>query len=112
MKPSTPLGIAGVIARAFIDSRLTPLLIIGSVLLGVLAILVLPREEEPQIKVPLVDVMVALPGACAGGANPDARWSWFVIGWARTRNALWSSSTRSSRPTRTACLREPRLRWS
>jgi multidrug efflux pump subunit AcrB len=65
MKPSTALGIAGVIARAFIDSRLTPLLIVGSVLLGVLAILVLPREEEPQIKVPLVDVMVALPGASA-----------------------------------------------
>jgi multidrug efflux pump subunit AcrB len=65
MKPSPPLGVAGVIARAFIDSRLTPLLIVGSVLLGLLAIAVLPREEEPQIKVPLVDILVALPGASA-----------------------------------------------
>jgi multidrug efflux pump subunit AcrB len=55
-------GLAGAIARAFIDSRLTPLLIIASVLLGLLAILGLPREEEPQIKVPMVDVLVAMPG--------------------------------------------------
>jgi len=65
MKTSSPLGMAGVIARAFIDSRLTPLLIVGSVLLGLLAIAVLPREEEPQIKVPLVDVLVSMPGASA-----------------------------------------------
>ena len=39
-------GLAGVIAHAFVDSRLTPLFIIGSVLLGVLAVVVLPREEE------------------------------------------------------------------
>jgi multidrug efflux pump subunit AcrB len=58
-------GLAGAIARAFVDSKLTPLFIIGSVILGVLAVLVLPREEEPQIKVPMVDVQVALPGASA-----------------------------------------------
>jgi len=58
-------GIAGRIAHTFIDSRLTPLIIIASVLLGVFAVLVLPREEEPQIKVPMVDVLVTMPGAGA-----------------------------------------------
>ena len=59
----TQLGIAGRIAHAFIDSKLTPLIIIASVLLGVGAVLLLPREEEPQIKVPMIDVMVRMPGA-------------------------------------------------
>ncbi|HEU0011460.1 MAG TPA: efflux RND transporter permease subunit, partial [Verrucomicrobiae bacterium] len=57
-----PLGIAGRIANTFIDSKLTPLVIVTSVLLGLAAVLVLPREEEPQIKVPLVDVLVSMPG--------------------------------------------------
>jgi multidrug efflux pump subunit AcrB len=57
------LGIAGRIAAAFIDSKLTPLIIIAAVLLGGAAIVLLPREEEPQIKVPMVDVMVAMPGS-------------------------------------------------
>ncbi|MEO6004996.1 MAG: efflux RND transporter permease subunit [Opitutus sp.] len=52
-------------ARAFIDSKLTPLVVIVSVLLGLAAIVLLPREEEPQIKVPMVDVMVAMPGFTA-----------------------------------------------
>ena len=56
-------GIAGRIAAAFIDSKLTPLIIIAAVLLGTAAIVLLPREEEPQIKVPMVDVMVAMPGS-------------------------------------------------
>ena len=59
------LGIAGRIARAFIDSKLTPLIVIASVLLGVFAVLMLPREEEPQIKVPMVDVLVSMPGFSA-----------------------------------------------
>ena len=60
-----PLGIAGRVARAFIDSKLTPLLVITSVLLGLFAVIMLPREEEPQIKVPMIDVMVTMPGASA-----------------------------------------------
>jgi multidrug efflux pump subunit AcrB len=65
--PASPasLGIAGRIARVFIDSKLTPLIIIASVLLGLFAVLLLPREEEPQIKVPMVDVLVTMPGAGA-----------------------------------------------
>jgi len=58
-----PTGFAGGLARAFINSKLTPLGIIASLLLGFLAIVLLPREEEPQIKVPMIDVMVAMPGA-------------------------------------------------
>ena len=65
-EPSNPhLGIAGRIAAAFIDSKLTPLVVIASVLLGAAAIVLLPREEEPQIKVPMVDVMVSMPGSTA-----------------------------------------------
>ena len=56
-------GFAGRLASAFINSKLTPLSIFASILLGVLAIVMLPREEEPQIKVPMVDVMVTMPGA-------------------------------------------------
>ena len=59
---SEPLGIAGRIARTFINSKLTPLIMVTSVLLGVAAVLLLPREEEPQIKVPMIDVMVSMPG--------------------------------------------------
>ncbi len=55
-------GIAGALAKSFINSKLTPLLILASVLLGAMAISMLPREEEPQIKVPMVDVMVSVPG--------------------------------------------------
>jgi len=62
---TSELGLAGRIARLFIDSKLTPLVVITSILLGIAAIIVLPREEEPQIKVPMVDVLVAMPGATA-----------------------------------------------
>lgn len=56
------LGIAGRIAQSFIDSKLSLLIVIASLLLGVFAVVMLPREEEPQIKVPMVDVLVSMPG--------------------------------------------------
>jgi multidrug efflux pump subunit AcrB len=56
-------GVAGRLAHAFIDSRLTPLIIVASMLLGIGAVLLLPREEEPQIIVPMIDVFVQMPGA-------------------------------------------------
>ncbi len=58
-------GFAGRLAAMFIDSKLTPMLVVASLLLGVFAVLMLPREEEPQIKVPMIDIMVAMPGATA-----------------------------------------------
>ena len=56
-------GIAGRLAALFIDSKLTPLLIVASILIGAGAIALLPREEEPQIIVPMIDVFVGMPGA-------------------------------------------------
>ncbi|MBT7759801.1 MAG: efflux RND transporter permease subunit, partial [Rhodospirillaceae bacterium] len=56
------LGISGQIARVFISSPLTPLLLIASIVLGALALYVLPREEEPQISVPIVDILIRADG--------------------------------------------------
>src|SRR4026209_1557828 len=59
----TSYGVAGRRAAAFINSKRTPLFFLASMALGALAVVGLPREEEPQIIVPLVDVFVAMPGA-------------------------------------------------
>ena len=61
----THLRAAGKIAHAFIASKLTPLVIIAALLLGAFAIWQTPREEEPQIVVPMLDVFVQMPGASA-----------------------------------------------
>src|SRR5437899_4689130 len=63
-KPDT-LRLAGRIARGFIDSKLTPLVIVGALLLGAFSIRETPREEELQIVVPMLDVFVQMPGASA-----------------------------------------------
>ncbi len=61
---NTPsLGISGRIARAFQDSRLTPLLSAVGLILGILVVVITPKEEEPQIDVTMADVIVAFPGA-------------------------------------------------
>ncbi len=62
---SRPLGVSGRIARAFLDSKLTLLVVVFSMLLGGLALLMTPSEEEPQINVPMIDVMLGYPGASA-----------------------------------------------
>ncbi|HET6305018.1 MAG TPA: efflux RND transporter permease subunit, partial [Myxococcota bacterium] len=59
------LGIAGRLANGFLRSKLTPVIVLVSLLLGVAAVLLTPREEEPQIIVPMVDVLVPFPGASA-----------------------------------------------
>ena len=58
-------GMAGSIAAFFIESKLTPLIIVASLLLGAFAVVMTPREEEPQIKVPMIDVFVQAPGLTA-----------------------------------------------
>ncbi len=58
-----PVGPSGAIARVFQDNHLTPLLAILAIILGVLAVVVTPKEEEPQIDVTMADIMVAFPGA-------------------------------------------------
>jgi multidrug efflux pump subunit AcrB len=59
------LGLSGRIVQVFIRSKLTPLIIVASLLLGGFAILATPREEEPQILVPMADVFIPFPGASA-----------------------------------------------
>ncbi|MGD9642699.1 MAG: efflux RND transporter permease subunit [Elusimicrobiales bacterium] len=56
-------GMAGKMAEGFISSRLTPILIVTFILLGVFSTFKLPREEEPQINVPMFDIMVPFYGA-------------------------------------------------
>ncbi|HEX4802557.1 MAG TPA: efflux RND transporter permease subunit, partial [Myxococcaceae bacterium] len=65
MPDEQKLGIAGRMARTFLRSKLTPLVVLASILLGVFAVLLTPREEEPQIVVPMVDVLIPFPGASA-----------------------------------------------
>jgi multidrug efflux pump subunit AcrB len=76
---------AGKLAHAFIHSKLTPLILIASIALGVAAVIMLPREEEPQIIVPMIDVMVSFPGASAKEvetriARPMERLLWEIPG--------------------------------
>jgi multidrug efflux pump subunit AcrB len=59
------LGISGRVARLFLESSLTPLLGLTALLLGLFAVLVTPREEEPQINVTMANVIVPFPGASA-----------------------------------------------
>ena len=58
-------NLAGRIAAAFIESKLTLLLIISAIALGGLSLTEIPREEEPQIVVPMIDIFTAMPGASA-----------------------------------------------
>ncbi len=63
-----PLGIAGGLTKAFINSALTPLFILAALAAGLVALISLPREEEPQISVPLVDIHVMAQGLKAEDA--------------------------------------------
>ena len=79
------MGISGRIAKAFLQSKLTPLVTLASLVVGVLGIMATPREEEPQISVPMIDVMAALPGAGAREvenllARPIERRMWEIPG--------------------------------
>jgi len=62
------LGLSGRLTKASIKSPLTPLILLAAIAVGLLALVSIPREEEPQISVPMVDIMVAAPGLRA----PDA----------------------------------------
>ena len=65
MTTSPHLGMAGRLAETFIRSKLTVLMVLASLVFGGFATLALPREEEPQINVPMFDVFVGMPGASA-----------------------------------------------
>ncbi len=79
------MGIAGRIAKAFLQSKLTPLVTVASLLVGLLGIIATPREEEPQISVPMIDVLAAMPGASPREAEnllgrPIERRMWEIPG--------------------------------
>lgn len=63
-----PLGLAGWLTRGFITSPLTPLIILAALAMGLIALVSLPREEEPQISVPLVDIHIRASGLKAQDA--------------------------------------------
>ncbi len=63
MSTPTSTGIAGRVAKAFLHSKLTPLVTMASLFVGAIGLIATPREEEPQISVPMIDVFAGLPGA-------------------------------------------------
>ena len=65
--PAAParLGLSGRIARTFINTPVTPMLLIGALCIGLLGLLFTPRQEDPKISVPMIDVLVQYPGASA-----------------------------------------------
>lgn len=56
------LGFAGRLGQTFIHSKLTPVLAVASILLGLMAVYLTPKEEEPQISVPMIDIRTGAPG--------------------------------------------------
>ncbi len=86
-------GGATKLSQIFIDSKLTPLLIVATVLLGLLALSMTPREEEPQIIVPMIDVMVMHPGA-----GPEEVETLISRPWSRSsgRSRISNTSTRAA----------------
>jgi len=79
------LGISGRVARGFLQSKLTPLVAVASLAAGALAVLATPREEEPQISVPMIDVFLSMPGATPGETEnllvrPVERRMWEIPG--------------------------------
>ncbi|MBT8087115.1 MAG: efflux RND transporter permease subunit, partial [Gammaproteobacteria bacterium] len=65
MAEDRALGLSGTLARKFQDSKITPLLAITGLLMGLFAVAVTPREEEPQINVTFANIFVPFPGASA-----------------------------------------------
>ncbi|MCK5395876.1 MAG: efflux RND transporter permease subunit, partial [Gammaproteobacteria bacterium] len=60
------LGLAGNIAKAFINSPVTPMLLVATLLIGIMGLIFTPRQEDPQISVPMIDIFVAYPGTSVG----------------------------------------------
>jgi len=78
------LGIAGRLAHTFINSKLTVLFIAASMAIGIFAVAIIPREEEPQILVPMLDIATTMPGASPAEVEE-----------------------RVTLPSRTSCIRSP-----
>jgi multidrug efflux pump subunit AcrB len=61
-EPGKDLGLAGRMAQTFIHSPLSPLLLLATLAIGILGLIITPRQEDPQISVPMVDIFVQFPG--------------------------------------------------
>ncbi|HHJ36252.1 MAG TPA: efflux RND transporter permease subunit [Gammaproteobacteria bacterium] len=59
------LGLAGNIAKTFINSPVTPMLLVATLLIGIMGLIFTPRQEDPQISVPMIDIFVSYPGTSA-----------------------------------------------
>ena len=70
--PKAQLGLAGKTARNFIHSPLSPLLFLAMLGMGILGLILTPRQEDPQISVPLIDIFLAYPGASAEQVSAKA----------------------------------------
>lgn len=103
---------AGRMAKGWIHSKLTPLVIAASLAAGAFSVLMLPREEEPQIIVPMIDVMVGMPGASAREVEervtrPMEKFLWEIPGveyvYSTSRQAKpWPSCVSRSARTKNA----------
>ena len=65
IKKRPPLGVAGNITRFFIDSPLSPLLYLAALFIGLIGLFFTPRQEDPEISVPMIDIFVRYDGASA-----------------------------------------------
>ncbi|HFE37148.1 MAG TPA: efflux RND transporter permease subunit, partial [Gammaproteobacteria bacterium] len=65
VEKNKPLGLAGTLTKMFINSPITPLLLVASIALGLLGLFLTPRQEDPQISVPIADIFFQFPGASA-----------------------------------------------
>ncbi|OAT79810.1 efflux RND transporter permease subunit [Desulfotomaculum copahuensis] len=79
------LGIAGKIAAAFLNSKITPVLVLAALLLGIFAVVTTPKEEDPQIVVPMVEIFIPFQGASAQEVEahvttPLEKILWYVKG--------------------------------
>lgn len=64
-EPDQKLGLSGRIAKAFFNAEITPLLAFVAILMGIFAVIITPKEEDPQIDVTLANIFIAYPGASA-----------------------------------------------
>jgi multidrug efflux pump subunit AcrB len=69
VRAQPPLGFSGRVARMFINTPVTPMLLIGALCIGLVGLLFTPRQEDPQISVPMIDIFVQYPGAAAKQAE-------------------------------------------
>ena len=102
MSEAPKYGLAGRLAHGWINSKLTPLLIGASLLMGVFSVIMLPREEEPQIIVPMIDVIVGMPGSSAREVEERATKPMEKLLWEIPGVEYIAASTRRSaggRPT-------------